>query len=55
LLALPFQGMAIDISECSQGVSLNVSLANDELKGPRDLGYRRMLKVSAAGRAGMRL
>ncbi|HLZ87775.1 MAG TPA: SDR family oxidoreductase [Puia sp.] len=27
-------------------------LANDELKGPRGDGYRRMLEVSAAGRAG---
>lgn len=27
-------------------------LANDELKGPRGPGYRRMLEVSAAGRAG---
>jgi NAD(P)-dependent dehydrogenase (short-subunit alcohol dehydrogenase family) len=27
-------------------------LANDELKGPRGAGYRRMLEVSAAGRAG---
>ncbi len=27
-------------------------LANDELKGPRGPGYRRMIEVSAAGRAG---
>jgi NAD(P)-dependent dehydrogenase (short-subunit alcohol dehydrogenase family) len=27
-------------------------LANDELKGPRGAGYRRMIEVSAAGRAG---
>lgn len=27
-------------------------LANDELKGPRGAGYRRMMEVSAAGRAG---
>ena len=27
-------------------------LANDELKGPRGPGYRRMLEISAAGRAG---
>ena len=27
-------------------------LANDELKGPRGPGYRRMMEVSAAGRAG---
>jgi NAD(P)-dependent dehydrogenase (short-subunit alcohol dehydrogenase family) len=27
-------------------------LANDELKGPRGEGYRRMIEVSAAGRAG---
>lgn len=27
-------------------------LANDELKGPRGPGYRRMLEVSAAGRVG---
>ena len=27
-------------------------LANDELKGPRGEGYRRMIDVSAAGRAG---
>lgn len=29
-----------------------VPLANDELKGPRGAGYRRMIEVSAAGRAG---
>jgi NAD(P)-dependent dehydrogenase (short-subunit alcohol dehydrogenase family) len=27
-------------------------LANDELKGPRGPGYRRMIETSAAGRAG---
>ncbi|MEA3051409.1 MAG: hypothetical protein QOG72_312 [Sphingomonadales bacterium] len=27
-------------------------LANDELSGPRGEGYRRMLALSAAGRAG---
>ena len=27
-------------------------LANDELRGPRGAGYRRMIEVSAAGRAG---
>ena len=27
-------------------------LANDELKGPRGAGYRRMIELSAAGRAG---
>jgi hypothetical protein len=27
-------------------------LANDELKGPRGPGYRRMIELSAAGRAG---
>ena len=27
-------------------------LAKDELKGPRGAGYRRMMEVSAAGRAG---
>ena len=27
-------------------------LANDELNGPRGAGYRRMIEVSAAGRAG---
>ena len=27
-------------------------LANDELKGPRGPGYRRMMEISAAGRAG---
>jgi NAD(P)-dependent dehydrogenase (short-subunit alcohol dehydrogenase family) len=29
-------------------------LANDELKGPRGPGYRRMIELSAAGRAGTR-
>ena len=28
-----------------------VVLSNDELRGPRGAGYRRMIEVSAAGRA----
>ena len=27
-------------------------LANDELSGPREAGYRRMLEISPAGRVG---
>jgi hypothetical protein len=30
----------------------DVVLSNDELRGPRGAGYRRMIEVSAAGRAG---
>ena len=39
------------INTISPGIIIT-PLANDELKGPRGDGYRRMLEVSAAGRAG---
>ena len=39
------------INTISPGIIIT-PLANDELKGPRGPGYRRMLEVSAAGRAG---
>lgn len=39
------------INTISPGIIMT-PLANDELKGPRGPGYRRMLEVSAAGRAG---
>jgi NAD(P)-dependent dehydrogenase (short-subunit alcohol dehydrogenase family) len=39
------------INTISPGIIVT-PLANDELKGPRGPGYRRMIEVSAAGRAG---
>ncbi len=39
------------VNTISPGIIIT-PLANDELKGPRGAGYRRMLEVSAAGRAG---
>jgi NAD(P)-dependent dehydrogenase (short-subunit alcohol dehydrogenase family) len=39
------------INTISPGIIIT-PLANDELKGPRGPGYRRMMEVSAAGRAG---
>jgi len=39
------------INTISPGIIIT-PLANDELKGPRGAGYRRMIDVSAAGRAG---
>ena len=39
------------VNTISPGIIIT-ALANDELKGPRGPGYRRMLEVSAAGRAG---
>jgi NAD(P)-dependent dehydrogenase (short-subunit alcohol dehydrogenase family) len=39
------------INTISPGIIMT-PLANDELKGPRGLGYRRMIDRSAAGRAG---
>ena len=39
------------INAISPGIIIT-PLANDELKGPRGAGYRRMLEISAAGRAG---
>jgi len=39
------------INTISPGVIIT-PLANDELKGPRGAGYRRMMEISAAGRAG---
>lgn len=39
------------VNAISPGIIMT-PLANDELKGPRGAGYRRMLDVSAAGRAG---
>lgn len=39
------------VNTISPGIIIT-PLANDELKGPRGAGYRRMLELSAAGRAG---
>jgi len=39
------------VNTISPGIIIT-ALANDKLKGPRGPGYRRMLEVSAAGRAG---
>lgn len=39
------------VNTISPGIIMT-PLANDELKGPRGAGYRRMLDISAAGRAG---
>jgi len=39
------------VNTISPGIIIT-PLANDELKGPRGAGYRRMLEMSAAGRAG---
>jgi NAD(P)-dependent dehydrogenase (short-subunit alcohol dehydrogenase family) len=39
------------INTISPGIIIT-PLANDELRGPRGPGYRRMLEISAAGRAG---
>jgi NAD(P)-dependent dehydrogenase (short-subunit alcohol dehydrogenase family) len=39
------------INTISPGIIIT-PLANDELRGPRGAGYRRMIDISAAGRAG---
>ena len=39
------------VNTISPGIIIT-PLANDELKGPRGPGYRRMIEASAAGRAG---
>jgi NAD(P)-dependent dehydrogenase (short-subunit alcohol dehydrogenase family) len=39
------------VNTISPGIIIT-PLANDELKGPRGEGYRRMIEISAAGRAG---
>ena len=39
------------VNTISPGIIIT-PLANDELKGPRGDGYRRMLELSTAGRAG---
>ena len=39
------------VNTISPGIIMT-PLANDELKGPRGPGYRRMIELSAAGRAG---
>ena len=39
------------VNTISPGIIIT-PLANDELKGPRGPGYRRMIEVCAAGRAG---
>jgi NAD(P)-dependent dehydrogenase (short-subunit alcohol dehydrogenase family) len=39
------------VNTISPGIIIT-PLANDELRGPRGAGYRRMIEVSAAGRAG---
>lgn len=41
----------VRINTISPGIIMT-PLANDELKGPRGEGYRRMLEISPAGRAG---
>jgi hypothetical protein len=41
----------VRVNTTSRGIIIT-PLANDELKGPRGAGYRRMLEMSAAGRAG---
>ena len=45
------QALGARVNTISPGIIMT-PLANDELKGPRGAGYRRMLEVSAAGRAG---
>ncbi len=40
------------INTISPGIIAPPPLAKDELTGPRGAGYRRMIEVSAAGRAG---
>jgi len=44
-------GRSAIINTISPGIIMT-PLANDELKGPRGAGYRRMIEMSAAGRAG---
>ncbi|APT59862.1 SDR family oxidoreductase [Roseomonas gilardii] len=39
------------VNTISPGIIMT-QLANDELRGPRGLGYRRVMELSAAGRAG---
>ncbi len=39
------------INTISPGIIMT-PLANDELSGPRGVGYRRMIEISPAGRAG---
>jgi len=39
------------VNTISPGIIIT-PLANDELRGPRGAGYRRMIEISAAGRAG---
>jgi NAD(P)-dependent dehydrogenase (short-subunit alcohol dehydrogenase family) len=39
------------VNTISPGIIIT-PLANDELQGPRGAGYRRMIEVSAVGRAG---
>jgi NAD(P)-dependent dehydrogenase (short-subunit alcohol dehydrogenase family) len=39
------------VNTISPGIIIT-PLANDELRGPRGAGYRRMIEASAAGRAG---
>ena len=39
------------VNTISPGIIIT-PLANDELNGPRGEGYRRMINISAAGRAG---
>lgn len=49
--AVPWGKRGARVSTISPGIIIT-PLANDELKGPRGPGYRRMLEASAAGRAG---
>jgi len=53
-------GAGVVIASQSRGARVNTispgiiitPLANDELRGPRGAGYRQMIEISAAGRAG---
>jgi NAD(P)-dependent dehydrogenase (short-subunit alcohol dehydrogenase family) len=49
--AVPWGKRGARVNTISPGIIIT-PLANDELKGPRGPGYRRMLEISAAGRAG---
>jgi len=49
--AVRWGGRGARVNSISPGIIMT-PLANDELKGPRGEGYRRMISASAAGRAG---
>ena len=46
------QAIARRVSAGKHIALADLRLANDELKGPRGAGYRRMMELCAAGRAG---